>query len=191
MQATDILMEEHRVIERVLSSLERAAVRLDNGEAIRPGFFIDAADFIKGFADGCHHKKEEGVIFTALVEAGMPKEVGPVAVMLIEHDQGRAYTRGTRMAAERLQAGDASARADVVKNALGYVDLLRQHIGKENEILFPMAAQMIPQAEQAGLVDRFETIEHEETGEGVHEKYLALANALEKEANALQKEGAR
>ncbi|MGE5602975.1 MAG: hemerythrin domain-containing protein, partial [Nitrososphaerales archaeon] len=65
MQATDILMEEHRVIERVLTSLERAAVRLDNGEAVRPGFFVDAADFVKGFADGCHHKKEEGVLFTA------------------------------------------------------------------------------------------------------------------------------
>lgn len=183
MQATDILMEEHRVIERVLTSLERAAVRLDNGEAVRTAFFIDAADFITGFADGCHHRKEEGALFTALVDAGMPRQVGPVAVMLAEHDQGRAYTRGMRAAAERLQAGDRSARADVVKNALGYVDLLRQHIGKENEILFPMAAQMIPQGQQAGLVDRFEAIEHEETGEGIHEKHLALADVLEKEAN--------
>jgi hemerythrin-like domain-containing protein len=182
MQATDILMDEHRVIERVLTSVERAAVRLDQGEAVRPGFFVDAADFVKGFADGCHHKKEEGVLFTALVEAGLPKQAGPVAVMLSEHDQGRAYTRGMRAAAERLDAGETAARADVVKNALGYVNLLRQHIGKEDEVLFPMAAQMIPYAQQAGLVDRFETIEHEETGEGVHEKYLALANALEKEA---------
>ncbi len=69
-----------------------------------------------------------------------------------------------------------------MKNALGYVELLRGHIGKEDQVLFPMAGQMIPQAQQAGLVDRFETIEHEETGEGVHEKYLALAAALEKEA---------
>jgi hemerythrin-like domain-containing protein len=182
MQATDILMEEHRVIERVLESLERATVRLDNGEAVRPGFFIDAADFIKGFADGCHHKKEEGVLFVALVDAGVPKQVGPVAVMLGEHDQGRVYTRGMRAAAERLEAGDTAARADVVKNALGYVDLLHQHIGKEDGVLFPLAGEMIPQAQQAELIDRFETIEHEETGEGVHEKYLALAQALEIEA---------
>ncbi len=191
MQATDILMEEHRVIERVLTSLEKAAIPLDNGEAVRPAFFIDAADFIKGFADGCHHKKEEGVLFTALVDAGMPKQVGPVGVMLSEHDQGRGYTRGMRAAAERLQAGDAAARADVVMNALGYVDLLRQHIRKEDAVLFPMAAQVIPQGQQAGLVDRFETIEHEETGEGTHEKYLALADALEKEAYALEKETAK
>lgn len=125
MQATDILMDEHRVIERVLTSLEQAAVRLNQGEAVRPGFFIDAADFVKGFADGCHHKKEEGVLFTALVDAGLPQNVGPVGVMLDEHEQGRAFTRGMRAAAERLEAGDATARADVVQNALGYVALLR------------------------------------------------------------------
>ena len=151
-------------------------------DPVRPGFFVDAADFVKGFADGCHHKKEEGVLFAALVEAGLPQRQGPVAVMLAEHDEGRAFTRGMRAAAERLSAGNTAARGDVVKNALGYVDLLRQHIGKEDSVLFPMAAVIIPASGQAGLVERFETIEHEETGEGIHEKYLALAEALEIEA---------
>jgi hemerythrin-like domain-containing protein len=54
-------MQEHRVIERVITSLEQGADRLEQGKAIEPAFFIDAAQFIKGFADGCHHMKEEGV----------------------------------------------------------------------------------------------------------------------------------
>ena len=70
-----------------------------------------------------------------------------------------------------------------MRNALGYVGLLRQHIGKEDGVLFPLADQMIPPERQDSLTDRFETIEHEETGEGVHEKYLALADALGREAN--------
>ena len=53
MKATQELMMEHRVIERVVATLDQAAGRLENGEAIRPGFFLDAADFVKGFADGC------------------------------------------------------------------------------------------------------------------------------------------
>ncbi len=183
MKATDILMDEHRVIERVLTSLETAAVRLQGGEAVRPGFFIDAADFIKGFADGCHHLKEEGVLFTALVDVGLPQKVGPVAMMLAEHEQGRAYTRGMRAAAERLAEGDGPSQGEVVSNALGYVGLLRGHIGKEDHVLFPLANEMIPLDRQAVLVERFETIEHEDTGEGVHEKYLALAEALGQEAN--------
>jgi hemerythrin-like domain-containing protein len=183
MKATDILVEEHGVIERVLTSLEQAALALDRGEAVRPGFFVDASDFIKGFADGCHHKKEEGVLFEAMVDAGLPRQVGPIGVMLSEHEQGRVYTRGMREAALRLQAGDASARGEVVRNALGYVELLRGHIGKENGVLFPMANEMIPVERQDAINDGFEHIEHEETGEGVHEKYLALAEKLEREAN--------
>ena len=185
MQATDILMAEHEVIERVLTALETGAQKLKSGQTVRAGFFTDAADFIKGFADGCHHRKEEGVLFKALEDAGLPAKSGPIAVMLMEHEEGRAYTRGMRAAAEKMASGDAAARSDVVANAQGYVELLRQHIAKENNILFPMAGQMIPKTRHAGVVEAFEHVEHEETGAGVHEKYLALAAQLEKEAAAL------
>jgi hemerythrin-like domain-containing protein len=184
MQATQILMDEHRVIERVIASLEAATTDLAQGGTVRPGFYFDAADFIKGFADGCHHKKEEGVLFKAMAAAGMPTQAGPIAVMLAEHEQGRAYTRGMRQAAERLQAGDESARVDVIRNARGYAGLLRQHIAKEDGVLFPMADQVIPPALQEQVAEDFERVEHEETGEGVHEKYLTLAEALEREALA-------
>ena len=69
----------------------------------------------------------------------MPAEGGPIAVMLAEHDQGRAYTRGMVDAAQRLKQGDGDAAQQLVDNALGYAGLLRQHIQKEDQILFPMA----------------------------------------------------
>ena len=188
MEATQILMSEHRVIERVIQSLETAAERLEQGDAVRPGFFIDAADFIKGFADGCHQKKEEGVLFKALVQNGMPVQGGPVAVMLYEHEQGRGFTRAMREAAQKLES-DPSARSAVIENALGYTSLLRQHIQKEDGILFPMADRLLPPEKQEQVREGFEHIEHEDTGEGVHEKYLALAEALEREAANLVMEG--
>ena len=181
MKATDILVEEHTVIQRVLVALESAAGRLEGGQAVRPEFFLDTADFIGGFADGCHHKKEEGPLFESLAAFGMPVEGGPIGRMLAEHEQGRAYTRAMREAAQELSAGDESARGDLVRNARSYVALLHQHIDKENGVLFPMAAQVIPPAEQEAVVERYEQVEHEETGAGVHEKYLALAEKLEAE----------
>ena len=96
MEATEILMQEHRLIDRVLTTLEAGAARVDAGQPMRPGFFIEATDFVKGFADGCHHRKEEGVLFTAMVDSGLPRESGPIAVMLAEHEEGRVYTRGLR-----------------------------------------------------------------------------------------------
>ena len=182
MKATEELKSEHRVIERVLGSLELAAGKLEQGQAVRPAFFLEAADFIKNFADGCHHHKEEGVLFVKMVECGMPKEQGPIAVMLDEHEQGRAFTRAMREAAEKLAAGDRAAEGAVIKNARGYAALLRQHISKEDNILFNMADRVIPPQEHDAVAAAFAHVEHHETGPGVHQKYLALAEALEREA---------
>lgn len=117
-----------------------------------------------------------------LVECGMPKGQGPIAVMLDEHEQGRAFTRGMREAAERLAGGEQAAKTAVVANARGYAALLRQHIRKEDTVLFPMADRVIPPNEHDGVAAAFARVEHHETGVGVHQKYLALAEALEREA---------
>lgn len=187
MKATEILISEHLVIERVITALEIAAICLEKGGDVRPSFFVDAADFIKGFADGCHHKKEENVLFKAMAENGVPMEGGPVGMMLYEHAQGRTFTRLMREAVLKL-ADDPTVRERVVENALGYTSLLREHIKKENQILFPMADRLVSPKEQEQVAEGFEQVEHEETGEGVHEKYLALANALEREAANLKTE---
>jgi hemerythrin-like domain-containing protein len=179
MKATEILSEEHKVIVRVISALETAANRLEAGQDVPASFFLDAADFIKGFADGCHHRKEEGVLFQSMAANGVPVQNGPIGAMLADHEQGRLFTRGMREAAQRLQAGDRMAVAAVVENARGYANLLRMHIYKEDNILFPMADRAIPVDQQDKVFDGFEHVEHEETGEGVHEKYLALAEKLE------------
>lgn len=181
MHATKTLMEEHRIIERVLASLELAARRLETGPPPGAEFFLRAAEFIAGFADACHHRKEEGVLFPAMEAAGVPRAGGPIGVMLAEHEEGRRITRAMRAAAERMGAGDAGARAEVRRHALDYVGLLRQHILKEDNVLFPMAGRVIQAVGQREVAEGFERIEREETGQGVHERFLGLAAALEDE----------
>ncbi len=183
MGPTESLSADHRIIERMLDVLQSAALRLHQGEAVRPRFFLDAAQFIAGFADGCHHRKEEGALFPAMGEAGFPTQAGPVAVMLAEHEQGRAYTRAMRSAAEALASGDASMAGKVIDNAHGYVTLLRQHIMKEDNILFQMARNVLDERKQAELTKEFERLEREE-GEGVRAKYLALLDSMERELNS-------
>lgn len=184
MEATELLMSEHRIVETVLNTLETAVTKLEKNQSVRPGFFVDAAQFSKGFTDGCHHRKEEGVLFKAMVHNGVSDSTGPVAVMLAEHEQGRKYIKGMRQAATELEKGDTSARQRVIENAKGYITLLRQHIQKEENVLFPMANQVIPIPEQDKVGEDFEVVEKEETGEGVHEKYLALAEAMHKEISS-------
>jgi len=187
MKATVLLTEEHRVIERVLDALETATNRLESGQQVRPEFYISATDFMRGFADGCHHQKEEGVLFTRMEEQGIPVQGCPLGVMLAEHELGRQYTRALLSAAQDMKSGDLTANRRAIQSSRSYINLLRQHIYKEDKILFPMADEVIPVEQQDSVWDDFEHVEHVETGKGVHEKYLALAKALEEEMNIFSK----
>ncbi len=180
-KATEELYGEHILLERMLNTLEIAAHRAEMDPNTRPGFFIDTAEFIRGFADGCHHRKEENVLIKAMIETGIPSEGGPVEAMLRDHERGRALTRAMREEAEKWQAGDGTARQGVIDHAHAYITLLRNHMNKENKILFPMADYLFTEEVQARVADAFEQVEHEEAARGVHEKYLGLAERLEKE----------
>lgn len=183
---SDELKQEHRLIERVLDALEAAAGHLEGGHPVPPEFFLDAADFIAGFADGCHHKKEEGVLFGAMVESGLPRpEEPPLEIFLDEHVEGRALTRAMRDAARQLQGGDAGARAALVSSVNRYVALLRDHIVREDDMLFPMADEMLSAEQQRSVLREFERVEREDVGAGAHQRFHELAERLEREAAAM------
>ncbi len=181
MRPTEELMTEHRAIERMLAVLEEALDRLRRGEQVRPGLFREAVDFVRNFADGCHHRKEEDTLFPRLEAAGVPREGGPLGVMLFEHDLGRQYIAGIEGGLDAYEAGDAGAIPVIGENVANYTGLLREHIKKEDHILFPMADRVLGEAEQIDLEQRFQSIEEDVMGPGVHERYHALLDALEEE----------
>jgi hypothetical protein len=92
-QATDVLMSEHRGIERMLAAMERNLGKLESGDPAAVRLFEQGVDFLRGFADKCHHHKEEQQLFPALAAHGIPVEGGPVGVMLHEHEAGRERIR--------------------------------------------------------------------------------------------------
>lgn len=185
MKATEALTQEHRTIERVIAALEAAANQLEGGAPVRPGLFTDAASFITGFADGYHHRKEEWVLFPSMFAHGAPPQGGPVNVMLAEHEMGRRYTQELVSAARRLEDGDRTAQAEVVQFSRGYANLLRQHILKEDHILFPFADQIIPETEHDRVHSAFQMVDQEEAGNGSYAKYGSLVDALEAEAGQM------
>lgn len=178
MRATAILSEEHRVIERVLKTLTTAADRLERGGTISPEFLAKATEFIRGYADGWHHRKEEGVLFQEMVEAGLSREEGPIAVMLAEHERARQLTRALDQGAKTLM-DDPGAAAGLLATIREYVSLLQEHIRKEDDVLFPMAAEIIPESHRDGILERFEKVEAEGEGVDADQHYLTLVQYLE------------
>ena len=178
-KATALLSDEHRVIERVLGALEKLT-RKPAREALES--WKQALEFFRYFADQCHHFKEEKVLFPALEAHGIPRDGGPIGMMLMEHEEGRSYVRAMFAALGQIEAKDETAQASLFENARQYLRLLREHIQKEDEILFRMADEVIPADEQKQLLKDFEAHEAEEIGAGVHEKYLKIAQDLESTA---------
>ncbi len=181
MTATEELMTEHRAIERMLAVLDAAGGRLEAGERVRPDLFREAVDFVRNFADRCHHGKEEDNLFPRLEERGVPREGGPLGVMLFEHDEGRAYIGAIADALDAYERGDEGAARTIARSARGYVGLLRGHIEKEERVLFPMADQVLSAEDQLSLEESFERIETEVMGAGVHERYHQMLDELERE----------
>ena len=176
-KATDVLKREHRIIERVLLAVEKLT-KISGAIPVEP--WEKAIDFIRNFADKCHHLKEEGLLFPALEEHGIPREGGPIGMMLMEHEEGRGYVRAMAAALSGAKQDPAAAKTKLDENARAYVRLLKQHILKEDEILFNLADDVLKPEEQKELLREFEEHEAREIGPGVHEKYLKIAQELER-----------
>jgi hemerythrin-like domain-containing protein len=141
MGAIDQLMREHEVLERALALLTGMARRLEAGASVAPESALRLIDFFSEYADGHHHAKEEHVLFPALVSVGLSADVGPVGVMLREHETCRALLGRMRRAAHELDT--PVSREELVEGAFLYAGMLGEHIRKENFVLFPMAQRAL------------------------------------------------
>jgi hemerythrin-like domain-containing protein len=140
---TRILRDQHRNILKVADVLEDVLGREPEPGAFDYDALEDCVAFIRLYADALHHGKEEDLLFPELEAVGMPRDAGPVAVMLHEHREGRAFAHAMAEAIPLARGGDVPAQRRLLNAGLGYVSLIRGHILKEDNILFNMADQMI------------------------------------------------
>ncbi len=180
MVATEALKKDHRVIEKMLNILEVVSKKIENGEGISADILKKASDFIRNFADSYHHGKEEDILFKMMEERGFPIEGGPIAIMLVEHDEGRGYASALAKGIEKYISGDSNAKKAIAENARNYASLLSQHIPKEDNILYMMADNIIPESLQKELLNRFDIAEKEKLGEDGRQKYVDLVDELER-----------
>lgn len=178
MKPTDTLKHEHKIVLAVLDGAEREARNIQATGKVDTDKVRKIVDFFRTFVDKCHHSKEERRLFPRLEERGVPRGGGPIAVMLYEHAQGRNETAAIADALNKFSGGDAGAAEALAEHLLAYAKLLREHIDKENNILFAIADRVLTPEDQDELSAAFEAIEAEEIGEGVHEQYHQFAHEL-------------
>ncbi len=179
---TQVMVKEHQLILRMITLLEKNVALMEQGRFRNWQFFLDAVSFIRNYADRFHHAKEEDVLFVELIKNGMPEKQSPIEAMHIEHDQGRAYVRNMADAAEKALAGEAGQVSIIAENAKGYITLLREHIDKEDTVLYPLAERILPEGVRVQMVDAYHRAE--EQTPGLEETYQRLVEEYERQAAA-------
>ncbi len=149
-RGTAVLRAEHEQVLRVLAVAERMAERAAHAAALAPADIEALLALLRQFVDGRHHAKEEQHLFPLLEGKGLPRAGGPLGVMLAEHERGRALIGEIA----RLGGSPEQARrwAEAVR---AYVALMRNHIEKENTVLFVMAERLLSAEEQAALAQTY------------------------------------
>jgi hemerythrin-like domain-containing protein len=174
-KASEDLVQEHKAIQQALNVLEKMCSLIKASQKVDYQDIEQIIDFIKTFADKCHHGKEEGFLFPALEEAGIKKENGPIGVMLLEHEKGRELVRHMQSSF----SGNLTQPEKFAEFSTAYINLLRNHIEKENSILFPMGDARLSQAKQVELLNKFETFENEVIGKDKHHELHLILEKFE------------
>jgi len=179
---TQVMVDEHKLILRMIALVEKNTERLEQGKFRNWQFYLDAVDFIRNYADRFHHAKEEDVLFIELIENGMPEKQSPIEAMHLEHDQGRAHVRAIEEAAQKALDGETGQTKIIAENARGYAALLRGHIEKEDDILYPLAERVLPEEVRARMLTAYEAAEAKTPG--LEEKYRQLVEGYEAQVAA-------
>lgn len=174
MNITQKLMDEHQLILAYTRLLEGyiMALKEDSTRTVLSARLPDFIPFVREYADRYHHAKEENVLFKFMEKPGVLTHCNPLPQMNYEHEEGRKYIRGMQ---ESLQQGDVNT---ALRYAYGWLQLLRDHISKEDNILYPMAEEGVPQSERAELIAQYQNAEDELQGEKLEKKYQDLFQEL-------------
>jgi hemerythrin-like domain-containing protein len=180
--STASLRRDHELIEKVIKAMESTIQLLNDGKQIPESILLPVIDFSKNFTDVCHHSKEENSLFPALEQAGMPRNMGPIAMMLMDHERSREIGKEMENSAKDYLSSGSSAK--LINDMQQYVEHITEHLWKENNRLFMMAEarlQYVSKKVDQELND-IEKSKLNETGK-TREHYEQLAETLTRDVS--------
>lgn len=143
------LVAEHETLRAVLERMGAEIQRMQCSFELRLDFWMRVLEWLELSADRDHHAREEQVLFPLLQEAGLGKEHGLLRVVANGHEAARAI-RGRMVQA--VASNDVRALAVAAR---AYHDALVQHVEEEERVLFPLAMELLDEADTARLEEGF------------------------------------
>jgi len=180
--STESLRRDHELIEKVIKAMQSTIELLNDKKQIPESILLPVIDFSKNFTDVCHHTKEEKSLFPALEESGMPTNMGPIAMMLIDHQRSREIgNEMEKSAKEYLSSGNSEK---LIADMQLYVDHITEHLWKENNKLFMMAEARLQYVSKK-VNEELETVEKSQLNDlgKSRQHYEELAETLTRDVS--------
>lgn len=170
------LMIEHRLIERMIALLVREVAKMRAVGQIDTKFIVSAVDFIRTYADRCHHGKEEDILFRDLKRKPLSSEHARILRELeAEHVRGREVVRKIIASHEQYLQGDKASAAEIIQLMEVLIEFYPKHIEKEDKHFFIPCMAYFTKEEQAKMLAEC----YEFDRQLIHEKYEQIVQKLE------------
>jgi hemerythrin-like domain-containing protein len=180
---TNILINEHLIIEQVLNCLERIVERCQRGRKLEAGPTEDAIIFFRTFVERCHRSRVEAHLVPAMESAGVSPDRCLGCPMFERYAESRIHLDAMEAAIERASVGDAMALRRFMENAQAYIKVLLEYIARAEDCLFPIINQTLGEKDKGQLIHKLQ----DSNGEGLHdctvERSIDIANRLADQLN--------
>ena len=171
------LMIEHRLIERMIDVMKEELFLIEKEKKVDPEFIEMAVDFIRTYADRCHHGKEEDILFRDLGVKKLTDEHKRTMEELVEeHKWGRKVTARLVEANTRYIQGNKEALSAIIDCIKTLIEFYPKHIEKEDRHFFIPCMDYFTEAEKDAMLKE----EWKFDKSLIHEKYRNMVIAAEK-----------
>jgi hemerythrin-like domain-containing protein len=169
-------MIEHRLIERMIRLLDIQAKRIRGGGAPDPEFVSEALDFIRTYADRCHHGKEEDILFRDLGRKTLaPTDAAMMNDLNREHIWARSRVKELADAAVAWQSGSGEAVGRIAGAMEELSGFYPEHIRKEDKEFFPTSMNCFSAEEKDRMLAEMSEFDRKL----IHEHYRAVVGRFE------------
>jgi hemerythrin-like domain-containing protein len=168
-------MVEHRLIERMIKTMKSKLAVMAETEKLDSNFIIVATDFLRTYADRCHHGKEEGILFRELARRKLSeKDKKTMQELIEEHTYARKTVTSLVQAAEKYALGNVELIDEALKLLRDLIEFYPQHIEKEDKHFFNPSMKYFTPVEQQNMLQEFWEFDRKM----IHEKYAKVIEGL-------------
>jgi hemerythrin-like domain-containing protein len=175
------LMIEHRLIERLIVLIEKEGSKIKNDNLTDIDFIDDCIDFIRTYADRCHHGKEEDILFRDLKNKKLSSKHARILNELIDEHKHAGNITSKLINARNKYFSDTSNTTNQIYSFEIYeylkdlIDFYPEHIKKEDKEFFLPCMDYFSDKEKEKMLEEFRDFDRKL----IHEKYKKLLEKYE------------